>query len=366
MREKQIALRQALEEWTERLVPGGRLVRLKRLGTDEADEDEGTAKGVGYGTAILMEVATREGRMQRLVFRTNRKDGFGHDRRSDRAAEALLAYDTAASIPAHAGVVDVGAIRGDGRLESLAGAGELYFVTDYLLGSPYADDLRRIGQGGGLTDLDRRRGSALAEYLVRLHAEKIDDAEGYRRAIRDLIGHGEGLFGLADSIRADAPGVTLERVRRIEALAVDWRWRLRGRERRLCRTHGDFHPFNILFDEGAAPLLLDASRGCQGDPADDVVCLTVNYLFFALEHPRSSEDFRELWAAFWRQYLAQTGDDEVLESAPPFLAWRVLVLANPLWYPHAREGTRRTLLDLAERSLESGRFDPVAAEEKFR
>ena len=366
MHEKQIALRQALEEWTERLLPGGKLIRLKRLGTDEADGDEGTAKGVGYGTAILMEVATRDGMTRRLVFRTNRKDGFGHDRRSDRAAEALLAYDTAAGIPAHAGVVDVGAIGADGRLESLAGAGELYFVTDYLPGTPYADDLRRIGQGGGLTDLDRRRCTALADYLIRLHAEKIDDAEGYRRAIRDLIGHGEGLFGLADSIREDAPGVTLERIRHIEALAVDWRWRLRGRERRLCRTHGDFHPFNVLFHEGIEPLLLDASRGCQGDPADDVVCLAVNYLFFALEHPQAARDFQELWTAFWQRYLTSTSDDEILESAPPFLAWRVLVLANPLWYPHAREGTRRTLLDVAERALEDGRFDPVVVEEKFQ
>ena len=365
MQKKQITLREALEDWTRRLAPGARIERLRRLGTDEAEPDEGTAKGVGYGTAVLLEIAAPEGGRKRLVFRTSRNNAFGHDRRSDRAAEALLAYDTAARIPSHAGVVDVGAILGDGSLESLAGAGELYFVTEYLPGTPYADDLRRIGQGGGLTELDWAREKALADYLARLHAEKLDDPDGYRRAVRDLIGHGEGLFGLADSFREDAPGAPLERVRRIEALAVDWRWRLRGREHRLCRTHGDFHPFNILFDEGAKPLLLDASRGCQGDPADDVVCLAVNYLFFALEHPETAPDFKALWRAFWHGYLTATRDDEILESAPPYLAWRVLVLANPLWYPHAREQTRRTLLDAAEKALESGRFDPVRAEEMF-
>ena len=303
--------------------------------------------------------------MRRLVFRTSRKNQFGHDRRSDRAGDALLAYDTAALVPGHAGVVDVGAIGEDGRLESLAGAGELYFVTEYLPGAPYAEDLRRIGQGEGLTELDRKRCLALAEYLVEVHAKKIEDRAGYRRAMRDLIGHGEGLFGLADSFEGDAPGVTLERVRRLEALAVDWRWRMRGREGRLSRTHGDFHPFNILFDGDARPVLLDASRGCQGDPADDVVCLAVNYLFFALEHEAAAGAFLELWKTFWGKYLGATGDDELLEAAPPYLAWRTLVLVNPLWYPKVGAKVREKLLGLAEGALEKGRLDLISAEEAF-
>jgi hypothetical protein len=55
----------------------------------------------------------------------------------------------------------------------------------------------------------------------------------------------------------------------------------------------------------------------------------------------------------------------MLEAAPPYLAWRILVLVNPLWYPKVREEARLTLLDLAERALENGRFDPAWAEEHF-
>ncbi|MCB1020669.1 MAG: phosphotransferase [Acidobacteria bacterium] len=365
MAENQIPLRRALDELLGRIEPGARVTGVRRMGEDETDVGEGTAKGIGYGVSLLVEIAGSDGKPQRMVFRTNRAGQFGHDRRSDRAADALLAFDTTAGFPSHAAVVDVGAIQNNGRLESLADTGEMYFLTEYFEGAPYADDLRRIGEGGGLTELDRQRCVALARYLARLHAQKIHNVQAYQRAVRDLIGHGEGLFGLADSFREDAPGVPLERLRRIESLAVDWRWRLRGRETRLCRTHGDFHPFNILFHEGAEPLLLDASRGCQGDPADDVTCLSINYLFFALEHPAACLDFRELWRLFWRVYLAETVDNDLFESAPPYWAWRVLVLANPLWYPMAKEGTRRKLLGAAEDALHNGRLDPVRIEELF-
>jgi adenylylsulfate kinase-like enzyme len=53
---------------------------------------------------------------------------------------------------------------------------------------------------------------------------------------------------------------------------------------RLARMHGDFHPFNIVFD-GAQPTMLDASRGVCGDPADDLTALAVNFLLFALSEP---------------------------------------------------------------------------------
>ena len=128
--------------------------------------------------------------------------------------------------------------------------------------------------------------------------------------------------------------------------------------------HGDFHPFNILFGPQGDPRLLDASRGCAGDPADDVTCLSINYLFFALEHEGTWEPaFSKLWYRLWSRYLDQTGDDELLAAAPPFFAWRALVLTNPRWYPNARRDTRETLLTLAEQALEQGRLDPRAAEE---
>ena len=99
----------------------------------------------------------------------------------------------------------------------------------------------------------------------------------WRRAVRDLLGHGEGIFGIVDGYPDGVPGAPPERLEALERAALAWRWRLRGRAGRLRRTHGDFHPFNVIFAEGTRFTLLDASRGGLGDPADDLVALTVNY-----------------------------------------------------------------------------------------
>src|SRR4051812_30940412 len=110
--------------------------------------------------------------------------GMLRERRSDRAANALLAYDTFGSIPGHAAALDVGAVMADGGLRSLAGARELYLLTDYVEGTVYAQDLRRLAEGAAAGPRDERRCEALARYLARLHRERRSPAE-YRRSVRD-------------------------------------------------------------------------------------------------------------------------------------------------------------------------------------
>lgn len=348
------------------LYPGSRQIGLDQLGPDAAGEESGaTTKGAGYGVPVRVRLELPSGKELDLVWHVAVSDDFGHDRRSDRAQELLLAFDTSRQVPCHARAVDVGAIRQDGRLLSLRDAGEVYLLTTWAPGRPYAEDLRRIAaEGAG--DEDERRCDALAAYLVELHSERRAREAGYRRAIRDLVGHGEGLFGIVDSYGAAVPGAPPERLRAIERQAVEWRWRLRDRASRLRRTHGDFHPFNILFDEGGRLTLIDASRGGQGDPADDVTCLALNYVFFALDRPGAWRGgLAALWSRFWTAYLEASGDAELLEVAAPFLAWRALVMASPTFYPAMTGDDRDRLLGLAERALAADRFDPGSAETLF-
>jgi hypothetical protein len=277
----------------------------------------------------------------------------------------LLAWDTFGQLPDHVRALDVGAVARDGRLISLADAGELYLLTEWAPGTLCADELRRIAHSGRAEPRDLERAGALARWLVALH-RPIDRPAAYVRAIRDLIGHGECLFGIIDGYGDGAPGAPVERLRAIERSCVEWRWKLRPRTHRLRRTHGDFHPFNVVFD-GARLRVLDASRGSMGDAADDVAAMLINFPFFAVERRESwAHGLAPLYRRFWGSYLDGSGDRELPEVLAPFLAWRALVVSCPLFYPRLGARERDALLGWAERALAAPRFDPEWAEELFR
>lgn len=344
------------------LVPGGRLEAVEPLA---ADAGAGLAfKAEGYGVPVKLLVREPSGLRRALVFRTMTPNPFGHDRRADRLEGLVLAYDGFGRLPDHVAAVDVGALGPGGVPVSLRGTGEPYLVTEWAEGRPYAEDLRRVA-AEGVGPLDLERCEALAAWLARLHAEPVDDPAAWRRAVRDLVGHGEGVFGIVDGYPDGVPAAPPARLEAIERRCLAWRWRLRGRAGRLRRTHGDFHPFNVLFGEGTRFTLLDASRGGVGDPADDVAAMAVNYPFFALDRPGAWSGLGPLWRRFWARYLEASGDGGLLEVAAPFLAWRALVLACPRFYPGLSARGRDALLGLAERALDAPALDPAWAEELF-
>lgn len=363
---------EAIRQLLATLVPGARVVRIAPLGADHA-AGEITEKGAGYGEPLRLTLEQPDGRVRELVFHTATADCFGHDRRADRAAEMLLAFDTFGNVPGQVAAVDVGAIGPGGALCSLRDHGELYLLTEFAPGELLAADLRRIAHEREATERDLGRCDLLVDHLLSLHREPVPAGAiagigapaVYARAIRDLVGAGEGIFGMVDGYPPGAPGVAPERLRALERRCCDQRWRLRDGHHRLARTHGDFHPFNIVFD-GDRLALLDASRGCVGDPADDVTCLAINYVFFALEDRASwQRGLGVLWRRLWQRYLEGSGDRELLEVAPLFLAWRALVISNPRWYPTLPAACRDALLGLAERALDAGRLDPESAEALF-
>lgn len=331
--------------------------RIVPLGEEEATPVR-ELKQYGYGRPLRVDVRAKD-EPHTFVLRTARPDIFGHDRPSDRAQMMILSYEIFNDVPRHIRALDVGAITTKGTLLSLADAEEYYILTDYVPGRLYAEDLIRIRDTGHLQDVDVSRAEALARYLVELHAEKRDDPTVYLRHVRDTVGHGEGIFGLTDSYPPDFALAPPERLAALEQAVVAWRWRMKHYTHRLSRTHGDFHPFNVLFREGTDFTLLDRSRGGWGDPADDVCCMSINYLFFSLQRADDLEEpFATLWRTFWHTYLNATDDWELLEVTGGYFAWRALVVASPLWYPNLRERTRAALLRFAENVLAAPRFDP--------
>lgn len=344
---------------------GGVLRAVRMLGKDD-DTGGGTHKGLGYGVPLQLDVELKDGQRRTLVLHFARADQFGHDRRSDRAEAQLLSYDTFGAVPGHVSAVDVGTLVDHGDvMVSLRDSGEFWLLTEWAQGEPYANDLRSLGAGRALTDEDLRRCDALVAQLHGIHRLPPLHPGTWRRALRDLVGHGEGIFGLVDAFDDNVPGVPLRRLRHIEEACVAWRWRLRDMEDRLCRTHGDFHPFNVLFN-GDQPVLLDASRGAQGDPGDDVACMAINFIFFAQERPQTwADSLGRLWDRFWAGYLKGAPGADVRVSAPVFLAWRALVLCHPGWYPNVTAAQRTRVLDFVDAALASPVFDPHSAHGVF-
>lgn len=56
-------------------------------------------------------------------------------------------------------------------------------------------------------------------------------------------------------------------------------------------------------------------------------------------------------------------DDVVIEAASPFVAFRGLVLASPVWYPKLPIEVRRTIFRFIEQVLNEPRFDPARVNE---
>jgi hypothetical protein len=367
-RSSPVDLDHAVRQLIAQLRPGARVTRIERFAPDGAAPEAGaeTTKAAGYGQPVHISIAGANGLDEELVLHTATPDGFGHDRRADRVAELVLAFDTFADVPSHVRALDVGVIDADGGLRSLGVGGEPYLLSTYARGRVYAEDLRRIARDGRASKPDRRNVVALARYLAGLHRARFDAPVVYMRALRDLVGGGEGVFGLVDSYPDGTPGAPPESLHAIEEACMRWRWRLRGKCHRLCRVHGDFHPWNIVLGEHDQPTLLDASRGCRGDAADDVAAMAVNFPLFALDAgPNGKQVLADLLMMFVATYLEASADDEVLTVIAPFLAWRCLVVVSPVFYPGVLARDRERVLAFATKVLASDRFEPSMAASLF-
>jgi hypothetical protein len=322
-------------------------------------------KGYGYGTPVLLEYEA-EGTLRRAVLHTVRPGPFGHEHMSDRAQSLLWDHSAFNTLPRHVRSIDVGAFRSSKSAVSLGDVEEFFTLTDYGRGTPYAADLERIRDSGDFRPSDAARADALCDYLAEVHAVKGENPGLYVRRIRELVGHSECIMGLIDSYPPEAIPDYGSQLLAIERRCVDSRQKLKSRVHRLRQVHGDFHPWNILFDHDTEFCLLDRSRGEWGDPADDVTCLTMNYVFFSLQKSgRLEGPFEQLFRRFWERYLEKSHDIEMLQVAAPFLVFRGLVMAHPVWYPQLSEDLRKKLFRFMQAVLNADQFEPEQVNHYF-
>jgi hypothetical protein len=314
-------------------------------------------KGYGYGVPVKIEYEL-SGQRHAAVLETITPGPFGHEHMADRAQMLLWSHAASNRLPRHARSLDVGGFSKDGTLKSVADVEEFFILNDFVPGEGYYRDLERLRDGGDLQDRDLARADALCDYLNDIHRVRGPDPALYVRRLRELVGHHECIMGILDSYPPKLDGLTAEMLKGIEHACVDWRWRLKNYTHRLRQIHGDFHPWNILFQGDGTFVVLDRSRGEWGDPADDIASLTINYLFFSLQrNGRLDGPFEVLFSRFWRRYLDATGDDDLQAVVGPFFAFRGLVVANPIWYPNLDPCIRTKLLNFVRSTLDTPRFD---------
>jgi hypothetical protein len=337
----------------------GKQVRVLSLTAHGAQEEGDDLKGFGYGSPLFLEYEV-SGERKKAVLETMAPSPYGHDHFSDRAQAILWEHASFNGLPRHVRSIDSGAFLDSGKMISTGRTREFFLLTEFVNGSGYFKDLERIRDGAAATGDDLRRVQTLSDYLVDIHGQKMSAPGLYTRRIRDLLGHGECIMGIVDNYPKRFEFIDQALLKRIETKCLEWRWRIKDRGHRLCRVHGDFHPWNILFREGADFTALDRSRGEWGEAADDMATMSINYLFLSLQRSETLEgDFEKMFRLFWDNYLARTGDGEILEVIAPFYSWRGLVIASPVWYPHLSIGVRTILFHFIENVLGVDRFDPA-------
>jgi hypothetical protein len=336
------------------------IVRVGGLQRPKKTRLVGKLKGFGYGTPYIIEYKVGR-RTKAGVLETMRPGGFGHDFSWDRAQSLLSAHSTYNRLPRHVRSLDVGIFTKKNELRSVGDFSEFFILTEKVDGQGYYRDLERIRDTGVMTGMDLRRCAALSEYTARVHRVKKKAPDLYVRAVRDLVGHGECIMGLIDSYSDNADFLEKGELQNIEKKCVEWRWKLKNRSRALCRVHGDFHPFNVMFRRGIDFTVLDRSRGEWGEAADDVASMSINYLLFSIQvHGKLAKPFDQLYELFMKTYLDRTGDNELLEVIQPYYVWRSLVVASPIWYPKLGSDNRRRFFNFIRAVLDTDRFDVKA------
>jgi hypothetical protein len=348
----------AVREYLERLL--GKPVRIVSLSGHDKHELAGDLKAFGYGTPIFIKYESG-GELKQAVLETMSPSSFGHDHFSDRAQAILWERTAFNNLPHHVRSLDSGAFLNSGAIISTGDAEEFFLLTEFVSGQGYFKDLDRIRESGIAGQIDLDRTLALSNYLVEIHSKKNKEVALYTRRIRDLLGHGECIMGLIDNYPHQYEFIDQDLLKQVESACLAWRWKIKDRGNRLCQVHGDFHPWNVLFRKGCDFTLLDRSRGEWGEPADDVTCMTVNYLFASLlRSGKLAGPFEKIFMLFWENYLQRTNDSELLEVAAPFYAWRGLVIASPVWYPRLPVDVRRAIFNFIMNVLAIDRFDYTA------
>lgn len=321
----------------------------------------------GLGSAFFVNL---EGN-KRFVAKISGK-GFGRENPEDRGRDALWVHRTS-TLPRQPKAIAVGSITKDGRIVSLNSDSEYVVVLEEAKGRSYHLYLKDILGRGVINQNDKTAVLNLSNYLVEVHKEKKDAPNLYRRHLREIVGGHEGIPAI-DSIlwkvldeeqikeKIEKDKIELRKdILELKKRAVEHADRIEDMTHRCSPIHGDFHPFeNIRFENYPNDFsVIDRSRAEYGEPADDITAMWINYFNHALlDKGNYTGKFKEFGDTFLNNYLRKTNDYEMFKVVQPFLIWRGLVIATPIWYPNTPIVVRNKIFNFIKNVSEVEEFNP--------
>ncbi len=307
-------------------------------------------KAHGMTTSIELELEDPSG-STRYFLKVPDESLYGEVLAADRERELAWRLEGYQLFPGHAGCLAIGEFDPAGK-PMLRGNARSFVIEEWVPGEPLWQRLLAYAD-----DADRERVDSdvvqLARHLGRIHVPiEGEQRTLYARALRDTLI--TPVLRLLDAYDRDEPSE--EQRPDFEMGFISWYARLRERGDRLRRVHHDYHPWNIFID-GDDVKVIGARLPGYGEPSDDVASILANFLWFSY---LTLGDFGGVyeWAfdRFIEQYVEVSEDASCCTYASPFLAKRLLVFLNRVYYPdvpaHVREHLRGLLGVLLDRGFD--------------
>ncbi|MEK6914446.1 MAG: hypothetical protein AABW83_02235 [Nanoarchaeota archaeon] len=300
-----------------------------------------------------------------LILKSLFKENLGMDHYSDRASSLLEAHDNYNKMESHIKSEDVIAHNNNDSLTSIGDTKEFYILMEEAKGEDLFKDFENIRKSRLLEEKTKNKIKIISDFLVELHKNKHKSTSLYRRKIRDTIGSGCSLIGLLDMHPENAFKQFEKEWLEIIKLSINFWRKSRNLTHRLSEIHADYHPGNLWFNNNEL-IILDRSKGRFGEPADDIIAFAINPIMYSLITNQKFEgSFKEIFDLFWNNYFKQTKDKEMRKIMAPYIAFRISVITNPLFYNDEFFGSskkanliRKKLINFALNVLKDKEFDP--------
>ncbi|MGK0209561.1 MAG: hypothetical protein ACI83O_000840 [Patescibacteria group bacterium] len=302
-------------------------------------------------------------KIKTLIIKSIFKENLGMDNPGDRAASLLQAHTNYNTMRNHIKSKDVIVLKNK-KAESIGNAEEFYIAMEEASGKDMFTDLDNIDNDKSY-QLFLEKTKKIAQDLVELHKNKVNNPILYKRKIRDTIGSGGSLMGVLDMHTIEDYSKYKTHWETIIKECIPYWSKSKHLTHRCCEIHGDFHPGNIWFKEKKVTYL-DRAGGRFGEPADDLTAFFINPIFYSIiKHGNFQGKYKEIFDMFWNTYFKQTKDKEMRTIMAPYIAFRASVITNPMFYNDEKLGGKENaqqirikILSLTINILQDKEFKP--------